>query len=870
MCIYHLPLFLRYVSELLTITGLIAITFFWLRLSTGWLKQCKIVLLLFSRIFSGDISMKLTVNKTNQWTTFFTAGLFFILACGGGGGGENNPSQNNSDTTPDPFVFNDQATTQLSTLIESASVTISGIDQATSISVSGGEYQINGTGYTSTPGTVTVNDSVSMRVLSSSSINQMTSAELVVGGISDSFNITTQSIITRVSNTACIAPEQAENGINDIQIEDAFPNLTISSLVGLYQSAGDDSRWYAMSQSGRVYWFDNSPSATVLNDFADLSSLVLNSGERGLLGMAFDPQYATNGRVYFSYVNNNSQSIIARLTNQGSLPLDISNPDILLTLAQPASNHNGGHISFGPDNYLYLGFGDGGGGGDTYNHGQNTQSLHSTIMRIDVSGNDYTVPTDNPFVNNANVLDEIYAYGLRNPWRWSFDSQTGELWVADVGQNNYEEVNLVQAGDNLGWPIMEGNHCFENNNCNMTGLTLPVTEYDHSSGDCSITGGFVYRGQNIPSLQGHFIYGDYCSGTVRSASRQADQSYLAQELLLSGQNISSFAQGADGEVLLLSISGKIYRLFEAQPSSSSIPDSLSATGCFASTENKTYPDFVVPFDVESELWSDGEQKSRLFAIPDNSNIESLADGDFIFPDQSILIKNFIQNDTYLETRLFMKHLTGWSGYSYRWLNDQTDAVLVEGALPEDININNISHTIPSRGQCFTCHTSTVNVSLGPEASQLNFSISYPNNAEGNQLDALAGSGFLSVKPNASQITDMARIDDESESIEIRARSYLHSNCSGCHRPGGPASQIDFRIQTQLADTMACDQLPASGDMGIIDARIIAPGDVARSVLIARMQSVESDSRMPPLATQLLDSQALNVIGQWITDLSDCQ
>lgn len=814
--------------------------------------------------------MKLTVKAAKSWTITCAAGIFFILACGGSGGGENEPPQNNGNTTPDPFVFSDQTTTQLLTLIESETIAILGINQAVSISISGGEYQINGSGYTSAPGTVNADDSVTLRVLSSSDVNQTTSTELTVGGISDSFDVTTQSIITRASNTACIAPEQAGSDVNNIQIEDAFPNLTIGSLVGLYQSPGDTSRWYALSQSGRVYWFDNSSTVTTLNDFADLSSLVRHEGEQGLLGMAFDPQYASNGRIYFSFVNNNSQSIIARLTDLGSLPLDISDPEILLTLSQPASNHNGGNIAFGPDNYLYIGFGDGGGGGDTFNHGQNTQSLHSTIMRIDVSGNEYTIPEDNPFVNDPNVLDEIYAYGLRNPWRWSFDLQTGELWVADVGQNNYEEVDLVQAGDNLGWPIMEGNQCFESNNCDMTGLTLPVTEYDHSSGDCSITDGFVYRGQSIPSLQGHFIYGDFCSGTIRSASRQANQTYLAQQLLSSGQNISSFAQGADGEVLLLSISGKIYRLLEGQTSGSNIPTNLSATGCFASTENKSYPDYVVPFDVESRLWSDGEQKSRLFAVPDNSSIDIFTDGDFIFPDQSILIKNFIRNNTYLETRLFMKHLNGWSGYSYRWLDDQSDAILVEGASPENITVNNIAHTIPSRGQCFTCHTSAVNVSLGPEASQLNFEITYSNGVEGNQLDALAGSGYLSEKPNNAQTTDMASIGDASASVEVRARSYLHSNCSGCHRPGGPASQLDFSIQSSLSDTMACNQLPTNGDLGINDARIIAPGDVDRSVLIARMQSLNSDTRMPPLATEIIDEQAISIISQWINALSGCQ
>lgn len=804
---------------------------------------------------------------------YISLSLLVILACGGGSNGGNNGEQPpaSGDTTPDAFTFDSQSTKTLSTLIESNTITISGIDQVASISVTGGEYRINDGNYTAASGTTTVDDTITLRVLTSGDVEQTTAATLTIGGISGEFEVTTERIITRASNTACIAPEQAESSPSNLQLENAFPNLeSIDSLVGLFQSQGDSSRWYAMSQNGRVYWFENSATATTLNDFADLSSLVNHSGEQGLLGMAFDPQYSSNGRVFFSYINNNSQSVIARLTNQGSLPLNTSNPLILLTLDQPASNHNGGNIAFGPDDYLYIGFGDGGGGGDTYNNGQNTQSLHSTIMRIDVSGNSYSIPTDNPFVNDSSILDEIYAYGLRNPWRWSFDRQTGELWVGDVGQNTYEEIDIVHSGDNLGWPIMEATHCFNASSCNSNGLTLPVAEYDHNSGGCSVTGGFVYRGQNIPSLQGHYIHGDFCSGTIRTVVREANQTYTAETLLSSGQSISSFAQDADGEVLVLSISGRIFRFVNEQAGGSNIPENLSDTGCFTSTQNKTYPDFVVPFDVQSKLWSDGEQKTRLFSIPDGATINTLADGDFEYPDGSILVKNFISDDTYLETRLFMKHVTGWAGYSYRWSDDQNDAVLVTGLSPEEISVNDIVHIIPSRGQCFECHTNAANISLGPEASQLDFEIIYPNGTEGNQLDALTGSGYLTEKPTSTQVTELVALDDTSASIDMRARSYLHANCSGCHRPGAPGSQLDFRIQTSLSETMACDQVPNSSDLGIDNARIIAAGESARSVLVARISTEDSNIRMPPIGTQVVHDDAVSVVRRWINSLTDCQ
>ncbi len=686
------------------------------------------------------------------------------------------------------------------------------------------------------------------------------------------------SIISRVSNTTCLAPEQASSGNESYQLQAAFPNLpAISDLVGMFQAPGDSSRWYTMSQSGLVQWFENTATANTLNPFVDLSSRVRNSGEQGLLGMAFDPQYASNGRVYFSYINtdNGRNSIISRISKQGSEPLSISSEQIILSLEQPASNHNGGGIGFGPDGFLYIGFGDGGGANDTFNHGQNTQSLHSAILRLDVSGSgsNYAIPADNPFVNNNNILDEIYAYGLRNPWRWSFDSQTDELWVADVGQNRIEEVNKVSAADNLGWPIMEGSECFQTSGCDQTNLTLPVTEYNHDNGECSVTGGFVYRSTRLPGLVGNYIYGDFCSGRVYRAEPQVDQSYSQEEMLLSGINITSFAQGSDGEVLLLEYNGgagsSAYRFVDNSNSIGNIPSNLSDTGCFTSTQQKAYSDALIPYEVHNQLWSDGADKTRLFAIPDGSSIELESDGDFIFPNGSVIVKNFMRDNTYLETRLFMRHINGWAGYSYEWLTDQSDALLLDGDSSKTITVNGIPHIIPSRGQCFECHTGAANTSLGLEASQLNFEINYPNGNLGNQLDALAEASFLSSQATADQITQMADRNDQTASLELRARSYLHSNCSGCHQPGGTGTELDLRIQTNFANTMSCDITPDNGTLGITDARIIAPGDASRSVLIARMQSTTSDTRMPPLASQVIDTDAVNIISQWINDLQNC-
>ncbi|WP_196139236.1 PQQ-dependent sugar dehydrogenase [Aliikangiella sp. G2MR2-5] len=813
----------------------------------------------------------------NNLTLLLGLALILSIACGGGSGGGTEPPEPVEDTTPDSFSFSSQQTTLASSWIESNTITVTGINAPADISISGagGEYRIGDGAYSTDPGNINSGQTVRLRLMSSATAGQSVTTTLTIGGISASFTVSTVSLLARQSNSSCIAPAQAGGqGESNIQLENAFPNLPpIYSVVGLYQAPNDDSRWYVMTRGGFVYWFDNSPTASTLHEFADMSENLYTAGEGGLLGMAFSPDYTVSdgGRVYFSYLGQYLQSTISRIEDTGTYPLPRANEEVLLQLSQPDDNHNGGNIAFGPDGYLYIAFGDGGGAGDQYGNGQNLQTLHASILRLDVSGNEYSIPADNPFVGNANALDEIFAYGLRNPWRFSFDPQGGQLWIGDVGQGQYEEVDIVTAGNNLGWPIMEGNHCYQNADCDTTGLTLPVTEYNHDNGDCSITGGHVYRGQSIASLQGHFIYGDFCTGRIWSTYKSGEN-YISQELLLAGTNIATFGQGNDGEVYPVSFGGSgnsavIYRLVDQGGGGSNIPTNLSDTGCFESTASKSYDQGVVPFNVNAKLWSDGVNKTRHFAIPDETTISVQNDGDFSFPVGSVLIKNFIYDNQYLETRLFMHHENGWGGYSYKWNDAQSDAQLVEGS--DSVVIGDFEHLIPSRGQCFECHTSAAGTSLGPEASQLDGQMTYPNSRTGNQLDALVEAGYLTDMPTGEQLAELVDINTTEASISLRARSYLHANCSGCHRPGGPGGFMDLQIRTALEDTQTCDQVPANGDLGITDARIIAPGDPARSVLLARMQLLDNN-RMPPLGTQIVDSDAVNIISQWISSLSSCQ
>jgi glucose/arabinose dehydrogenase len=303
--------------------------------------------------------------------------------------------------------------------------------------------------------------------------------------------------------------------------------------------------------------------------FFDITDRVGSSNsEQGLLSVAFPPDFDVSGEFYANYTNQRGDTIISRFGTLGdeSSQGDPSSEQKLLEIAQPAANHNGGQLQFGPDGYLYVGMGDGGRAGDPWGNAQNPSVLLGKLLRLDVVGTEiYRIPNDNPFLDWANVSSEIWALGLRNPWRFSFDRDTGDLYVADVGQNAYEEVNFQpvrsSGGENYGWDMMEGTHCFEPaTGCDSTGLVLPVAEYDHGLG-CSITGGYVYRGARYPQLKGVYVFGDFCSGRIWGLRQNTDQDWDMALLLDTDVAISSFGQDAVGELYVLGYrDGAVYHL----------------------------------------------------------------------------------------------------------------------------------------------------------------------------------------------------------------------------------------------------------------------------------------------------------------------
>lgn len=344
----------------------------------------------------------------------------------------------------------------------------------------------------------------------------------------------------------------------------AFPNLQFRNPVGLYHANDGSNRLFVVEQAGAIRVFDNSPSVASSNIFLDLSGRVLFGGEQGLLGLAFPADFSQTGHFYISYVADNPRRvIIARYSVSSETGLvDSLSEFVLLEILQPAANHNGGQLAFGPDGKLYISLGDGGPSGDPSNNAQNPQNLLGTILRIDVSSSsNYTIPPDNPFFGNTEgIRQEIYAYGFRNPWRFSFDPPTGRLWVADVGEARIEEINIVEAGGNYGWRLFEGSLSYPpGSNNDPEGLEFPVWEYGHGLGR-AVTGGFVYRGSTLQGLVGAYIYGDFISGRIWALRHNGGGETFNEELFDTGLNIASFGIDATGELYICAFDGKIYRV----------------------------------------------------------------------------------------------------------------------------------------------------------------------------------------------------------------------------------------------------------------------------------------------------------------------
>ena len=764
----------------------------------------------------------------------------FVVACGGDSGGAGS-DDSTSDNASSAGSTDEQGATASGATTDASSADASNADAGSS-ETTGGDTTVN-----PAPG---------------------------AGGNTGEFGLT-----QRASLASSNLPIEGEQ-LGDYELVNAYPNLQFLEAL-LVDDVPGQNRLVVVEQQGRVKVFDDNPAVTEAKEILDISARVAFTGEQGLLGFAFDPKFTENRYVYIYYTEKDTnKSIITRLTwNTTTDLLDFAQEKVVLTVDQPYQSHNGGMIAFGPDNYLYIALGDGGDGGDPHNNGQDRSTLLANILRIDVHPSNpalgYDIPPSNPFIGEENVRPEIYAYGFRNPWRFSFDRETGDLWLGDVGQEGFEEVNVVKAGGNYGWRVYEGNQINkpELNTLPESAFTFPVYQYPNQQGK-SVIGGYVYRG-GVNSLRGRYIFSDFYNGVVTALSWDGTSVTGAEDIgTIDGP--TSFGETSDGELLVVSRYGGLFKFVESS-SSVVFPPKLSQTGLFTDVASLTPASGFIEYTPSHPFWSDGTHKRRWIGVPDGQKIEFTGD-DWSFPQGSVSIKHFeielVENAPSsrrrLETRVMYHTQQGWQGFTYRWNSAQTDADLLTDRQTEQVSValNDGSTRVqqyeyPSRSDCLACHTQASSFLLGLETRQINTSFNYGAVTD-NQLRSLNNIDMFNYDiGSAEQYQALPALSDETAGLESRARAYLDVNCSTCHQPGGTApTSIDLRYEVSNAGLNAIDVGPQSGSFDLQDARIIAPGSKERSVLWHRMRLLDG-GRMPPVSTHVIDELGVKVIGDWI-------
>lgn len=691
----------------------------------------------------------------------------------------------------------------------------------------------------------------------------------------------------------------------------AFPKLKFDEPLNMAMVPGQD-RFLIAERHGKIYSCANRPDA------AD-KELVLDVGDV-TYGVACHPQFEKNGYLYVVCVTDDppphpeGTQLIRYHVPTGKVAADPASRTVLLTW--PSGGHNGGCLRFGPDGYLYISTGDGSGIADELQTGQDLTDLLGSILRIDVDqstgGKPYGIPKDNPFASAAkpgNARPEIYAYGIRQMWKFGFDRQ-GTLWAGEIGQDLWEAIHIVVPGGNYGWSVQESAHPFRpERKRGPTSIQAPIVEHPHVDFR-SITGGFVYEGSRLPELKGMYIYGDYDTGRIwglrydKQTGKVTEHRELADGIL----RIVEWGQDRSGEMVFLDhIGGQIHQLVKApmvkvaQP----FPRKLSETGLFTSTKDLTPAPGLIPYDVNSELWSDGAVKQRWVALPGMEQIEY--DGitypgpvpgtypGFKFPDGTVTVKHFsiapdaTQPDKLrrLETRILVfEQIPGtqemgdqvWQGYTYIWNADQTDAILADKA-GEDLKLeikdpaapggkrDQVWH-FPSRSQCIMCHTMPAKFALGVNTMQLNRDHDYGNGHIVNQITVWSQLGLFKNPPpqKPDTLPKLADYRDPHIDLNTRARAYLHSNCSHCHmRWGGGNAEFKLLATLDMKDMGIENEKPGHGAFGITDAALLSPGQPERSLIAHRMKLIGL-GRMPHIGSNVVDKVGAKLIEDWISSL----
>lgn len=688
-----------------------------------------------------------------------------------------------------------------------------------------------------------------------------------------------------------------------IKLVKAFPNIAFNWPIELTTPRDGKNHVAVVERAGRILVFPNDDAVQNATVLLDIVTKISTAGEGGLLSAAFHPNYGSNRQFYVNYTTKGAfQTIVSRFqvpVEGGKAPT--SSELVLLNIAQPYSNHNGGQVAFDNFGKLIIGMGDGGGAGDPLNAGQDFKTFLGAMLRIDVdapsAGKPYGIPSDNP--KKPGWLPEIWAIGMRNPWRFSVDAKTGKVWVADVGQGKWEEVDIVVGGGNYGWKVMEGNHCYSPTTCDPKLYDPPIFEYGHNLGT-SITGGHVYRGSKNPSLAGRYVVADYGSGRFWALTPNDKGGVDDLDLGVMPTKPVDIGEDEQGELYSVQLFGTtIHRIVEdlSESTTPTPPATLSQTGCFSDLAKLTPAPGLLRYELNAPLWSDGSAKARWIVLPGDGAVPvapqkmTLPTDDLAaatLPIGSLVIKHFAlgtapigqAGSVPVETRFMRRDAAGWVFLTYRWRADGKDADLVHTGSAADFALpagGKQTWHQPSVDQCKTCHQGPNGAEpLGLSAAQWNRLVGPPAKPQ-QQLALFAAWGLLSgyagdpAKHGDLPPQDLLPNTTDPQSVDAHARTWLHVQCASCHRPGGSSqAALDLRTGAPLSASKACDVTPAFGDLGLADARVIAPGKPQASVLLARVQSPPGSAVfMPQLGVSVVQPQAAKLLETWISQLKGC-
>lgn len=610
--------------------------------------------------------------------------------------------------------------------------------------------------------------------------------------------------------------------------------------------------------------------------------LLVEIDQQLVYSLEFAPDYLLSRAVYL-FMNGplgqpqRDNRIVRYRTSErnGSLSFDSETAEEIIRWS--SAGHDGGEMAFAKDGMLYISSGDGSSDSDQLLSGQDLSNLCGGVLRIKVVSDQprYTIPADNPFVGVKDARDELWAFGLRNPWRLTADLKTGQIWVGNNGQDLWETVHLLQRKANYGWSVYEGNHPFYLSRPLGPAPFVPPTIEHHHREARSLTGGIVYYGTKQPLLDGTYVYGDYSTGKIWGAKHDGQRLTFHQELADTQLEIVGFAKSPDGELLVVDIASGLHQLVATPseaPKAHRFPRDLSTTGLFESTADHRVAPGVTPYSVNASAWNDGLHAERYLAIPGMKQIVFSRKGDWIFPNGSVVMQTLFTPTTdrrRVETRVLLRQENEWLGYSYRWNEAQSDAKLVDanGTVDhfdmswqrvDDPSLAIHRWNYPSRAECMTCHSRVAEYVCGVRTRQLN---------RDDQLEQLRQIGLLNLLPD--DLLDLEALADpyqESQPLEARVRSYLDVNCAICHvEAGGGNARLELGFHTPLERTNLLDSFPQHATFGLRDARIVVPSEPAHSVLLTRL-SRRGRGQMPPLVSNRVDQDAVQLFERWINRL----